>query len=348
MGIVIREADLLRDKEVLIQTMNQNRTRSTDERRYHWRYLENPHGKAKAWIAVDDHKGAIAGFTVVHPRLMQVCGEQMLCWNCGDFSIDKHYRSLGVAIKLRSAATQCVDHGEVPFLYAHPNDRMKVVHLKVGHKVLGQMVRYTRVLRFDRYLPEPVARSRFVEGVRWIYHHGLVVWKNAPRYSRPYHRKIFHIFPAVATFDELQDRVRGALKVYGVRSGEYLRWRFGTNPLLQASALLLYRNGEHVGYAFYSKSGQVMKVHDLFCLPEEEVSYALIAYLTEVGLEQKMQAISVVLLESNPLIQALKKYGYVLRPETSSVIVHTSLETPWGPALRDKASWFMTVGDRDI
>jgi hypothetical protein len=348
MGIVICEADLQRDKEVLIQTLNQNRTRSTDEQRYHWRYLENPHGQAKAWIAVDNHKDAIAGFTVAHPRLMQVYDEQMLCWNCGDFSINKHYRSLGVALKLRSAATECVTQGQVSFLYAHPNDRMKVVHLKVGHKVLGQMVRYARVLRFDRYLPASVAGSWFAEGLAWVHHHGFVPWKNALRCGRPYSREIFHSFPGEAAFDVLQDQVRGALKVYGVRSGEYLRWRFGTNPLLPMSTLLLYRNRELVGYAFYSKTGSVMNVHDLFCLPEEAVSSALIAHLTEVGLEQKLQALSVVLFESNPLIHALKQHGYVLRPETSSVIVHTSPETPWGLALLDKTSWFMTVGDRDV
>jgi hypothetical protein len=114
------------------------------------------------------------------------------------------------------------------------------------------------------------------------------------------------------------------------------------------STLLLYRNREPVGYAFYSKTGSVMNVHDLFCLPEEAVSSALIAHLTEVGLEQKLQAISVVLFESNPLIHALKTHGYMLRPETSSVIVYTSPEILWGPALLNKASWFMTVGDRDV
>jgi hypothetical protein len=348
MGIVICEADLLRDKEVLIQTLNQNRTRSTDEQRYHWRYLENPHGKAKAWLAVDEHKNAIAGFTVVHPRLMQVCDEQMLCWNCGDFSINKHYRSLGVALKLRAAATECVTQGQVPFLYAHPNDRMKVVHLKVGHRVLGQMVRYARVLRLDRYLPASIVGSWFAEGLAWMYQHGLVPWKNVWRCSGAYYREIFHSFPGDAAFDALQDQVRGALKVYGVRSGEYLRWRFGTNPLLPVSTLLLYRNRELVGYAFYSQTASVMNVHDLFCLPEEAVASALIAHLTEAGLEQKIQALSVVLFESNPLIHVLKKHGYVLRPETSSVIVHTAPETPWGLALLDKTSWFMTVGDRDV
>jgi hypothetical protein len=91
-----------------------------------------------------------------------------------------------------------------------------------------------------------------------------------------------------------------------------------------------------------------MHVHDLFYLPEEDVPYALIAHLTEVGIEQKVQAISITLLDSNPLIPVLIQHGYALRPETSSVIVHTAPEISWGPTLRDKASWFMTVGDRDV
>lgn len=166
MGIVIREANLVQDKDILIQTRNQNRSRSTDERRYQWRYLANPHGTARAWLAVDDQRGAVVGSAAVHPRLMYVCGEKVTCWNCGDFSIHKRYRGLGVAVKLRSATTQCVNQGEVPFLYSHPNSGMRVVHLKAGHKAIGQMVRYARVLRLDRYLPDFARGSWFSDSNR--------------------------------------------------------------------------------------------------------------------------------------------------------------------------------------
>jgi hypothetical protein len=349
MGIIIRDADLIQDKDVLINTLNQNRVRKTDERRYRWLYLENPFGKAKAWLAVDDQKGKVAGFTSVFPRLMHVCGEEMVCWNCGDFSINQRYRTLGVAIQLRLAATGGVNRGEVPFLYAHPNDRMKIVHLKAGHKVIGQMARYARPLSIDRYLPSFLKGfPRLSDGLRWIYNGGLSAWNGPLGSSRSFHSENYDGFPATAPFNSLLEQARRRLKIFGQRNDEYLNWRFGINPLVQVHTLLLYESGELVGYAFYSYKDEIMYINDLFCLPEQEVSDALVARLTEIGFDQKAQAVSVTLLESNPLIQSLRRSGYRLRPESSSVIVHTSPEVPWGAMLQDKTNWFMTVGDRDV
>ena len=103
-----------------------------------------------------------------------------------------------------------------------------------------------------------------------------------------------------------------------------------------------------MGYAFYAHKDQVMHVHDLFFLPEDDVPQALVTHMTAAGFAQKAQAISVTLFESNPLIHVLQRYNYVLRPETSSVIVHASPGMLHGALLQDKTNWFMTVGDRDV
>ncbi len=348
MGIVIRQADLIRDQQVMIETRNQNRTWATDERRYQWRYLDNPHGQAVAWLAIDERTEAVAGFTVAHPRRMSVGGEDVTCWNCGDFSINKRYRTLGVAVKLRSAATQCVNQGNVPFLYAHPNDRMKVVHLKAGHTAIGQMVRYARVLRLDRYMPPSMQASWVTSGLSWAYQKGVMTWHGVQRGCSGFSRELYEGVPDSAPFDVFQQGLRDRFSVFGLRSREYLLWRFGAHPLLTVSALLLYRGRDLVGYALYTCKDRVMSVVDFLYMPEPGVAQALTAHLTEVGWELKMQAISVTLFESNPLIQSLRNFGYALRPETSSVIVHTSPHLPCQEVLYDKAGWFMTVGDRDV
>jgi hypothetical protein len=106
--------------------------------------------------------------------------------------------------------------------------------------------------------------------------------------------------------------------------------------------------GEFVGYAFYSFKDEAMYINDIFCLPEWNVSDALVSCLTDTGWDRGARAVSVTLLESNPLIQSLVRNGYRRRPETSSVILHAAPGLPSGPMLQDKANWFMTVGDRDV
>jgi hypothetical protein len=348
MAIVIREADLIEDQNLLVRTLNQNRARITDERRYRWLYLDNPFGKAKAWIAIDDRKGAIAGFTAVFPRVMNIDGKEMLCWNCGDFSINQSYRTLGVAVQLRSAATRIVNEGRVPFLYAHPNDRMKIVHLRAGHKVIGQMVRFAIPLRIDRCLPPLPGMSWASSGLAWASNTLRSISKQSRRSKQSFRAEIFEGFAADAPFNSVLEEVRGRLPIFGLRNYEYLNWRFGMNPLVQLHTLLLYRTGQLVGYAFYSFKDEAMYINDMFCLPEQDVSDALITCLTNTGWDQRARAVSVTLMESNPLIQSLVRTGYLRRPETSSVIVHAAPGLPWGPMLQDKTNWFMTVGDRDV
>jgi len=77
--------------------------------------------------------------------MVRVRGNDVLCWNCGDFSVDQKYRSLGIALKLRRAAKNAVDKGTVDALYAHPNERMAVIYQRVGHTCIGQMNRFAKV-----------------------------------------------------------------------------------------------------------------------------------------------------------------------------------------------------------
>ena len=167
MGIVIREADLIKERETILGALNENRKREVGFNRYNWLYLDNPFGQAKAWLAVCDQTGDIAGVTAVFPRLMDVAGQAVMCWNCGDFSINKKFRTLGAAVKLRSEATKNVNKGVIPFLYAHPNDRMKAVHLRVGHTCLGEMVRYARVLQIDSYVGKTLRGTWITKGLGW-------------------------------------------------------------------------------------------------------------------------------------------------------------------------------------
>ncbi|NIU02668.1 MAG: GNAT family N-acetyltransferase [Nitrosopumilaceae archaeon] len=131
MGYIVKDVDIHKEKHLLLNILKANRERPEFpyEQRFDWLYYDNPFGEARAWIIWDEAHDYPAGFTAVFPRKVLVNHKEYICWNCGDFSIEKKYRSLGIAVKLRKAAKECVDRGMVPFLYAHPNNRMVHVHL---------------------------------------------------------------------------------------------------------------------------------------------------------------------------------------------------------------------------
>ncbi len=348
MGIIICEADLVTDQEILIKTLNENRDKSTDACRYRWRYLDNPQGRARAWLAIDEGSAAVAGFTVAHPRIVYINGEAFCGWNCGDFSINKKYRTLGVAVKLRTAATACVNQGEIPFLYAHPNERMSLIHLKAGHSVLGEMVRYARPLSLDRYLPRYLQDSAVSSSLGWAYHKGVSAWTRSARFRQSFQCELHDGFSEDAPYDALMNRVRKGVPVVGLRDKAYLKWRFGDSPGSQIFTLLLFGDGDLLGYAFCSWQDRTIHVHDFFSLLDDAVLNGLVAHLTEVAYSLKAQAVSVTILESHPVIHALERNGFLLRQERSKMMVHTSPDAKWRAPLMDKHNWLITVGDRDV
>ncbi len=348
MGIVIREADLIKERETILSTLNENRKRKKDFNRYDWLYLNNPFGQAKAWLAVCDQTGDIAGVTAVFPRLMDVEGKEIMCWNCGDFSINKKFRTLGAAVKLRSEATKNVNKGVIPFLYAHPNDRMKAVHLRVGHTCLGEMVRYARVLQVDSYVGKTLRGTWIAKSLGWGLNAGFALKTGGYRKNKDYSSELHQSFPASAPFTELMEKVKSHYAVLGHRNAEYLKWRFWDNPELDASILLLYRQGELVGYVIFTCQDEVMNVKDILCLAEEPVMNELFNRLTEQGRALNLQSITASLFETNPIIPILQKHGYSKRPERSSVMVHVGKDVLNGGYLKDKTHWYMTVGDRDV
>lgn len=348
MGIVIRDADLIRDRDLILETLNQNRRRKKDLSRYDWLYLQNPFGVAKAWLAMDDKADEVAGVTAVFPRLMDLGGQEVLCWNCGDFSINQKFRTLGAAVKLRSEATRHVNSGTIPFLYAHPNDRMKAVHLRVGHSVLGEMVRLARVLKPDRYLGEHWQGTWMAKSMGWALNTAIAIKTTGFRGRREFASEIYRSFPEKVQFSELLSRVKSRYQVLGHRNADYLKWRFWDHPEIDASVLVLYRAGELVAYAIYTEKDGILAIRDMLYLPDDVVMNELLNRITDVGRQRGVDAISSILFESNPMIPMMYKHGYSLRPERSSVMVHVGAGVRNGECLKDKTQWYMTVGDRDV
>jgi len=92
----------------------------------------------------------------------------------------------------------------------------------------------------------------------------------------------------------------------------------------------------------------ILSIQDIFLDPEEKTIDSLLWCLADVGLELNLEAITMTVLESHPIVPYLRKHWYALRPERSSVMVHVQPGIPQEKLIRDKTQWLMTVGDRDV
>jgi hypothetical protein len=339
MAISVREVDLDRELPLLASVFNANFRLKGDDARFRWLYLNNPDGRATAWFVLDDRSGEVVGCTSVFPRRMRVrgSGRTVVAWNCGDFCITPRYRTLGAAITLRRAARDAVERGVCPFLYAHPNDRMLQIHLKVGHQPLGRMVRYAKLLR-----PHTGWRLADALGAGVLRGAGLDIFVRS--------RHEAELGDDAALGDELSELYEAVAPRLGtslVRDAIYLRWRFGQNPSAGDRIILSRLGGRLTGYLVFAidQSGALIK--DWLARDAEAWNRLFAACLEELR-RQAARSVSVIVLETHPDIARLQRFGFVRRPGASTAVTYARSTYARRSDVTTPEAWYMTVGDRDI
>ena len=335
MAFVIREADVIADLPLMRATLNANRTKEATIERFEWLYLRNPDGLARAWFVMDDRTSEVAGFTAVFPRRVQVRGAAAAtAWNCGDFSIHQKYRTGGAAVTLRRAARQAVDRGESPFLYAHPNDRMLPVHLRVGHLRLAQMVRLAKPLRIGG--PGMTGTLSGIAlrmaGIDWV-----------PCAADDVEIVTGRLGPEL---DELFDAVSPRLGTALIRDSRYVDWRYRHSPSPD-QLLVSRRNGRLTGFVAWAQSGDIAQVKDWLAL-DVRAWRTLFAAVLRTARRGGLQSVSVIALETNPDLRWFRQFGFVARPDSSTAVSYAPEGSPYRPGVTKPDAWFMTVGDRDV
>ncbi len=343
----VRDEPFSRVRDEVIEALNETRDAVWPVERFDWLYAENPDGEATIWTIRADLSSELAGFTIALPRRMLVDGKLYRCWNCADFSIRRKYRSLGVAVKLRRAAKEGVDAGQADFLYAHPNARMQVIHERVGHTCIGRMVRYAKLLRSESWLAQrlptrPLAKLAAAPV-------DIALWLRSPHWRRRFVTKttLEKDVHFGEPFDALFERVSAHYRVIGVRDARYLNWRYKQNPLYRTHAALAYCDGRLVGYALFTVVRGVAHLKDLLYKGDAAIAIDLLTEFELYCRKQGVPRISLVALESNPLLVAAKQFGYSQRPETSMMFGHAPSGSRLRESVFDEKNWYSTVGDRD-
>ena len=328
--------------------LNATRQHVIDERRFEWLYRQNPDGEAVLWSVRDAKTGEMAGFTVALPRRVVVDGEIKVCWNCADFSMHPKYRTLGPAIKLRRAAKDGVDAGQVEFLYAHPNARMAKIHDRVGHRPVGRMVRYSFVLKSASYLEARIGPQWLAKAIGGVIDPCLRMAGRASRHRAATETRLI----SPARFDERFDRLFASAvtsaRVIGVRDSAYLTWRYADNPLYESHVLVAENDDDLRGYLVYTVQENTANIKDIF--PPHDVTAVrdLIAAMIGKGRELGLQSLSFTCLEGNSVTALFREFGFRPRPDTSQMYAYAPGNSGLSTIVNDPGSWFLIVGDRDV
>ncbi len=348
MGYIVREADIQTEKDQLVRILTENRTRQDFdyEKRFDWIYLDNPNGKAIAWVIVDEKSNTPAGFTAVFPWKILVNGKEHLAWNCGDFSIYKEYRTLGIALKLRKAAKAGIDEGKVPFLFANPNERMEVVHLKVGHIRSATLNRYAMPLRLTKYLENKSYGKIGAKLANPLYTSFL-------KFKHRQNGEYENLSQAEMNFDdsyrEICESLNKVSPVIGLRDSTHLTWKYKNHPNAPYQLFNYYRKGRLEGYVVYGVKDDSIYLNEFLSKPGDGIPASVLGSFIRFVISHypDVQSLTTIIQEFNPFLPVLEQAGFRKRKDSSHAAIVYAADPQLQSIVHDGRNWFMNVGDRD-
>ena len=352
MKLKIFEADIEDDKDIIKSILDQNREYKIDEKRYEWLYLNNPFGRARSWIIKDEEIDQIIGAAAAYPRLIWVKGKMIQCHVLADFSVNHEYRSLGPAIKLNRASLMPVYDGMVPFAYDFPSQTMAAAHRWSKVYPIGEMIRLVRPLQVRSKIGRiPLIRKEPIKTIINTLAKGVLnlipPYKTDRTFSFECEMITENTFDK--EFEQLDNKIGPSFPVCGSRNPKYLKWRYGQNPLRRFRIIKLLKEDNFCGYAIFCLHDDDNRIHiyDLYSYDFQNVKKSLIYFLLHTARKDDIETIHFALLESNPWVTNLKKYGFVSRPPPADVFIFLSKSSPLNGVVNIADNWYMTMGDRD-
>lgn len=339
MKITIRQADLKSDKALLIATLGRYLTPSSNEERFRWLYEQNPHGPARAWLALDSTSGATVGASAAFPRKIVVEEGETTAWVLGDFCIADEYRSLGPALQLQRATLAAVKGvAEAKCCYDFPSRQLTATYSRLGISPVGQMVRLARPLRLDRKLKELTKFGAIAKPLSWI---ANTVIRMTENHTNQLGMKFeIHSGKCGSEFTQLADSARSRAGVQLRRSAENLNWRYLQHPFVRYRILTARKAGDLRGYLVLSSGLEDAHISE-WCAADDETTTALINESVRRLRKTGAITLSTWLLDKDPQSELLKQLRFWPR-ESSPVMVY------WPESDSDsQRDWLLMHGDRD-
>jgi hypothetical protein len=346
LSIEVREADLVSDRDALIEFLRQYLNPLSDQRRFDWLYLGNPWGVARAWLATESASREIVGMAAAFPRRFSVNRQTQHGWVLGDFCIHPARRSLGPALQIQRA---CLDglglgleHGAIA--YDFPSQGMLAIYRRLHTKPSLQITRLAKLLRAERYIGDRVgatvaARPLVTVANSLLRFRDRVVGKSGS-YAIQKESKFSAEFTLLAG-QAFQDTA-----IYVERQAEYLNWRYFDNPLRRHELLTARRNGQLAGYLVWSQNGEDAVIMDLLAAEATDVLPELLTEAFELLRRSNAAILSAPVSRSHPHYAILSRAGFHPR-ETCDVVTFGTTKSHDRSVTNWNDSWSLSDGDRD-
>jgi len=342
----VTDSDTLTDRQVILALWSNGLAIGQNHlAKYRWFYQDNPIAVASGFLlrADEDVIGAVA----IGARCWLMGAEEKQVGVLADFISPSQPSGIDPSlILLRSASERGQER--FPFLYAFPNSESKTAFRRSGYQMLGQMVRYGKVLRSERYLKRRLPKNIaylggcFLDAGLWLKDE----WRSLR--GKEIHGRGRWLYTFDARFDRLWKRVRYQNKLaLCKRDAEYLRWRFSDYPEREYDIFVLSQRGsaEINGYIVcYVDDEQVVHIIDLLAVDfESTFSWLLKRFIFAVR-KQGYVSISIEFYGLESVAALLAEHDFL--PRSGRPLYHVWSHSK-NMMYAEHLEWFMTAADED-
>jgi hypothetical protein len=340
----VRSADIEKERVAITAFLSRYLSPTANEARYEWLYRKNPGGKALAWLGLDAATGQVIGVAAAFPRRIHYVGEEVLGYVLGDFCIHPDFRSLGPAMALQKRCLKDLAEGDAVFVFDFPSTSMLAIYKRLRMETQETMIRFAKPLRADRLIHQRISSKIAARGLSAIANIGLRLRDVGLRHSKAW-TIAEETSPYGEEFTQVTRLWTPRMGVCGVRTAEYLNWRYLQHPRQRYHLWTARRGAKLCGFLIYSLVGQDAFIVDL--LAEEDA--AIKALLVETVANMRRHGVTTVsapFLPTHPGRELLEACGFQPR-EASPVVLLTFPGKSEGQRMKTASQWYLTHGDRE-
>lgn len=318
-----------------------------DPRFWRWEFQEGFDGKALIYIVEDENR--IIGHFADIPRRFSVQGEIIL----GTLSLDlmvhpDHWRK-GIFAAMGRYGIERVKQENGFFMTAFPIRSETIFGLKkIGWREVVKLPVLVYPIRFrgivNRYLHFPPLSLLIGGMARLVY----FLFFGVKRRKRGEGVEIEKVFSLDDLFDGFWQRALSLHPIMGVRSRNYLTWRYLQHPTRKYTIYRVMKSGEMRGYIVLKKvellNFNSAVIVDLLALDGAALS-ALVETGIQYGREEGVDLLGFMVPQGHPYHKILRGMGFLPSLKTFLFMIY---------ALSDKAiffspeKWYVNWGDTDV
>lgn len=337
--------DYLDCRDEYISFRNANREAARDEAYFEWRFLRKPGGcpPLVVWcLAPSGEKIGAVGFT---RDVYSVDGAEAAFGQLCDISISKAHRGMGIANRMLDFLAAQPAFREKPLSFAMPNRDATRALGKAGWTTLASLERHVKILRADTRIKKALGENAASAALSTLVNAGLRAAPGGLFFRTPPGLKAGPAGGFDRSFDELWARYDRRGAVMGLRTSEYLSWRYADHPLVEYKTYALFEGSALAGYIVYSQDGEHCHIDDMLALDPESARVLLSSF---IGFKREDEGTATVVVKTNesrvfPL--PLGKLGFVKRADSQGFMTRTTDAA--GGLLTDPSRWYLTPGDKD-